>query len=51
MKITKCVLCEKIIKGYGNNARPVKDGLCCDICGLRIVIPARIKLMENESKN
>ena len=39
MEKTKCCICGKEIKGYGNNPWPVKkEGLCCDI-------PARIKNM------
>ena len=39
----KCVLCGKEFEGYGNNAQPVKDGLCCDECNMKVVIPARLK--------
>jgi len=45
----RCCLCKKEIevkRGYsgGNNASPVKDGRCCDICNETKVIPARLKL-------
>lgn len=39
----KCVICGKEFEGYGNNAQPVKDGLCCDECNQKEVIPARLK--------
>lgn len=39
----KCVICGKEFEGYGNNASPVKDGLCCDECNTKVVIPARLK--------
>lgn len=46
MEKTKCCICGKEIKGYGNNPWPVKkDGLCCDECNSEAVIPARIKNM------
>ena len=37
-----CCLCGKRFKGYGNNPDPVKkEGLCCDECNEKIVIPVR----------
>jgi len=39
----KCVICGKEISGYGNNAQPVKDGLCCGICDITKVTPARLR--------
>lgn len=36
-----CVLCDLPIYGYGNNAQPVKTGMCCDSCNSVRVIPAR----------
>jgi hypothetical protein len=46
----KCCICEKEIEKeieweYGNNAEPVKDGRCCNLCNEKIVIPARLLLM------
>ncbi len=50
----ECCICRKEIeKEYnsltgkvywdsGNNALPVKNGRCCSICNVNIVIPARI---------
>jgi len=43
----KCCLCKKQIKGYGNNAQPIKDGRCCDECNLKKVIPARLEGVKN----
>jgi len=42
----KCVICKKDFIGYGNNAMPVKAGLCCDKCNLFVVIPHRIKSIK-----
>lgn len=43
MEKKKCVICGKEFEGYGNNAQPVKDGLCCDDCNMKVVIPARLE--------
>lgn len=39
----KCVICGKDFDGWGNNAWPIKDGICCDECNREEVIPARLK--------
>lgn len=38
----KCCFCKANISGEGNNAEPVKDGICCDRCNMDIVVPMRI---------
>jgi hypothetical protein len=38
-----CCICGKEFEGWGNNAQPVKDGVCCDECNRSEVIPARLK--------
>ena len=45
----KCCLCKKQIevKGTwtsGNNANPIKNGRCCDLCNATKVIPTRFNL-------
>jgi hypothetical protein len=48
----KCVICNELIplesNGWdgGNNAEPVKSGRCCTACNWAVVIPARIKRMQ-----
>jgi len=42
-KMKRCVLCGKKYEGYGNNARPLKEGYCCDLCNITKVIPERLK--------
>jgi hypothetical protein len=37
-----CCICKMEYTGYGNNAWPVDDGQCCDICQETEVLPARI---------
>lgn len=45
----KCILCGKEFDGWGNNAWPIKDGICCDECNAEKVIPARLaKLYKKE---
>ena len=45
----KCSICDGPIKvlptgwSTGNDARPVKDGRCCDECNLKVVIPRRFE--------
>lgn len=33
----KCCICGKEFIGYGNNAEPIKKGVCCDLCNKRFV--------------
>ena len=47
----KCVICGKPIVGYGNNALPVAEGNCCDQCNQNVVIPARLKDLQNSKLN
>lgn len=41
-----CCICNKPIKGHGNNAEPVKKGICCDKCNNKFVILARMLDIE-----
>lgn len=47
----KCVICGKEIHGYGNNAEPVKKGICCDECNYTKVIPARISNLTDSANS
>jgi hypothetical protein len=48
----RCSICQHVVSTetcfddwtlkYGNNAAPVNDGKCCDICNERVVVPARL---------
>ena len=31
----KCCICERKLNSYGNNAYPIKEGMCCDNCNIR----------------
>jgi hypothetical protein len=54
----KCVICDnkidkKMHEGEqfwfgGNNAQPVADGRCCDLCDCMLVIPARMGNPSNK---
>lgn len=41
-----CSICGNPYVGYGCNARPVNNGRCCNVCDRTVVIPARIKRMN-----
>lgn len=45
-----CSICGKEYEGWGNNARPVNDGECCDECNALIVVPRRIQDRMNSLK-
>ena len=38
----KCSICGEYFDGWGNNAWPINDGVCCDFCNMIEVLPARI---------
>lgn len=40
----KCCICERKLNSYGNNAYPIKEGMCCNNCKIRFVVPARMFL-------
>jgi len=48
--INKCCLCGEEYERFGNSARPLKDGQCCDKCNYEKVIPARLKIFMEEKK-
>ena len=37
----QCVFCAQTFSESGNDARPLRDGRCCDACNQQKVIPAR----------
>ena len=39
----ECCICHEFFSGFGNNANPVVDGICCDRCNAQVVIPRRLK--------
>ena len=46
-----CSICDDIIEdGFGNNAEPVNDGRCCNLCNEVFVIRRRVfdMIINNE---
>jgi len=37
----RCCICGKTFIEYANNASPIKNGICCNDCNSKFVIPAR----------
>lgn len=37
----RCCICGREFIDFGHNASPVKDGVCCDNCNKRFVVPGR----------
>ena len=37
----KCCICGKTFVGYGNNAEPIRKGICCNICNTKYVFGSR----------
>jgi len=51
MKDKRCVICNDVLEGRGNNADPLANGQCCDSCN-GMVIKARLEKIwgvRNES--
>ena len=32
-----CSICKEDFEGFGNNAQPVNDGVCCDDCNMLVI--------------
>ena len=53
----KCSICKnKLENGEGSSSHPVKDGKCCNICNIQLVIPfrnlmSRINIIKKECFN
>ncbi len=44
-----CDICNEHIHDFGHNAEPVvKNGKCCDVCNIKVVIPKRIEEMNDD---
>jgi hypothetical protein len=33
-----CCMCDNKFDGYGNNAEPLKAGICCDCCNTEVIM-------------
>lgn len=47
-EVHTCCMCEEKYKGFGNNARPIHEGRCCDGCNL-VVLNCRAGAFRPES--
>ncbi|WP_405291935.1 hypothetical protein [Methanobrevibacter sp.] len=45
----KCCICGTEFVGYGNNAEPIRKGVCCDKCNAKHVIASRFLPLRNVS--
>ena len=46
-----CSICnESEIIDWGNNAEPINDGRCCNLCNEFFVIPSRVEELNVNSK-
>lgn len=43
-----CSICGRTLIDNGNNSEPIFEGRCCNECNSRVVIPVRIKLLNNK---
>lgn len=50
MNKNTCSICGMEYQGYGNNAQPVNNGRCCNICNFLVVIPARLDEIRNMNR-
>jgi hypothetical protein len=46
----QCSICNQPFTEYGNDARPVNDGRCCDYCDCLVVLPIRIMRMSGTAR-
>ena len=44
-----CIICKKQFEGYENNARPFKEGICCNECNQSTVIPSRLARLREQN--
>ena len=52
MKMFTCSICGKKVIGFGNNPFPFKsEGECCDECNYKVVIPARLTMMNQKKED
>ena len=56
MKRFRCCICNEVYWGNGHNAKPFRDGRCCDDCNIKYVIAYRndlikLEILKKEEKN
>ncbi len=55
MQPLMCSICGNPIeekRGWklGNNAQPINNGRCCDLCNMRVVLPARLNQIRQADR-
>lgn len=45
--MTRCSICGNRYVGFGNNARPINSGRCCDDCNALYVLPMRMHRLQH----
>ena len=43
--MNRCIICKGLVYGWGNNAEPIANGICCDGCNSSRVIPIRLAML------
>ena len=46
-----CSICKEDFEGYGNNAQPVNDGVCCDTCNNLVIRRRLFDMRMNDETN
>ena len=46
--MTSCSICKEDFEGYGNNAQPVNDGVCCDGCNTLVIKRRLFDMVMND---
>ena len=49
-RVSECSICGEQYEGFGNNAQPINNGLCCDACNQEVIYQ-RITQLKNLFKN
>ena len=44
----RCCMCHKEYQGYGNNAKPLADGRCCDVCNENVITSRLLALFSEQ---
>jgi hypothetical protein len=44
----QCSICLRRFTEFGNNAWPINNGRCCNVCNDNVVIPAGIRLQRQK---
>jgi len=48
-KLNKCCMCGNMFKGYGNNAEPIRKGICCNYCNKNVIMVRLTQINDKKS--